>query len=60
MMLERTCSLKKMELHGINSKHQVLDNEASKSYKDAIQESVMTYQLVPPDDHRHNISEKSI
>ena len=41
-------------------KNQVLYNEAYKAYKDAIRESVMTYQLLPPDDHRRNIVEKEI
>ena len=49
-----------MKLCGILPKHQVLDNEVSKAYKDTIQESVMTYQLVPPDYYQLNITEKSI
>ena len=59
-MLGCTWALKRMKLCGIHPKHQVLDNEASQAYKDAIQESGMIYQVVPPDDHRHNIEEKSI
>eukprot|EP00804_Cyclotella_cryptica_P014428 CCRYP_004767-RA/>CCRYP_004767-RA protein AED:0.25 eAED:0.28 QI:0/0/0/1/1/1/3/0/487 len=36
------------------------DNEASAAYKQAILASGMTYQLVPPDDHRRNVAEKAI
>eukprot|EP00804_Cyclotella_cryptica_P002823 CCRYP_009357-RB/>CCRYP_009357-RB protein AED:0.24 eAED:0.24 QI:0/0/0/1/0/0/2/0/561 len=35
-------------------------NEISAAYKLAITNSGMTYQLVPPDDHRQNIAEKAI
>ena len=40
--------------------HQVLNNEASAAYNEVTQLSGMTYQLVPPDDHRQNLAEKSI
>ena len=40
--------------------HQILDNESSAKYKEAITKSGMTYQLVPPDNHRQNIMEKAI
>ena len=49
-----------MRAAGLNPKHQILDNEASKKYKDAIVLSGMTFQLVPPDKHRRNIAEKAI
>eukprot|EP00804_Cyclotella_cryptica_P019412 CCRYP_006613-RA/>CCRYP_006613-RA protein AED:0.27 eAED:0.27 QI:0/-1/0/1/-1/1/1/0/573 len=49
-----------MKACGIQPTRQVLDNEISAAYKLAITESGMTYQLVPPDDHRRNIAEKSI
>jgi hypothetical protein len=49
-----------MRQQGINPKHQILDNQASESYKDAIKASGMTYQLVPPDDHRRNMAKKAI
>ncbi len=42
---------------GIVSKHQeVLDNQASAAYKKAIGNSNMTYELVPPDNHRRNMT----
>eukprot|EP00804_Cyclotella_cryptica_P024317 CCRYP_015305-RA/>CCRYP_015305-RA protein AED:0.21 eAED:0.21 QI:0/0/0/1/1/1/2/0/741 len=52
LILARTRALSHM--------HQVLDNEASTAYKQAILDSGMSYQLVPPDDHRRNIAEKAI
>ena len=60
MMIGRTHALKFMKVCGIIPKHQVLDNEESKFYKDAIRESVTTYQIIPPDDHRRNISQRAI
>ena len=45
---------------GIEPTHQILDNEASKEYKGAITKSGMTFQRVPPDDHRRNVAEKAI
>ena len=49
-----------MRLYNLNPKHQILDNEASAKYKEAIQAYGMTYQLVPLDNHRHNIAKKAI
>ena len=40
--------------------HQFLDNKISQIYNDEIRESGMSYQLVPPDDHRRNITERAI
>jgi hypothetical protein len=40
-------------------RHQVLNNEISTAYKNAITTSGMTYQLVPPDDNQCNIVLKS-
>ena len=39
---------------------QVLDNEASAAYKAAIYDLNMSYQLVPPNEHRRNIAKKAI
>ena len=39
---------------------QDLDNEISKAYRTEVQATGMTYQLVPPDDHRRNVAEKAI
>ena len=45
---------------GIQPKHHVLDNECSADFEAAITKNQMTYQLVPPNDHRRNIAEKAI
>ena len=60
MILAQRRALARMKTQGIVPTHQVLDNEISKAYKTEIQATGMTYQLVPPDDHRRNISEKAI
>ena len=60
MMLGRTRILKTIKWCGINPNHQVLDDEASQAYKDAIQESGTTYQPVPPGDYWIDISKKTI
>ncbi len=60
LILARNRALTRMQQQGINPKHQILDNQASESYKDAIRASGMTYQLVPPDDHWCNMTEKAI
>jgi hypothetical protein len=49
-----------MQKVGIVPKHQVLDNQASVSYKKAIGDSDMTYELVPPDNHQCNMAEKAV
>ena len=58
VMLGRRRALKRMHAVGIISKRQVLDNETSMEYRQEIMETGMTYQLVPPDEHRQNIAEK--
>ena len=45
---------------GIVPKHQVLENEISKSYKAEIRATRITYQVALPDNHCRNIVEKSI
>ena len=52
--------LMRTKQQGITPAHQVLDNKISQIYKDEIRESGMSYQLVPPDDHRRNIAERAI
>ena len=49
-----------MQERGIVAKHQVLDNKISRAYKEEILATGMNFQLALPDDHRRNISEKSI
>ena len=60
MMLSRQQALKIMHAVGIIPKRQVLYNETSMAYGQEIMATGMTYQLVPPDDHRRNIAEKTI
>ena len=60
MILGRERALKRMRAEGVHPKRQVLNNEALEAYKTAIKESGMTYQLVPPDEHRRNFAEKAI
>eukprot|EP00804_Cyclotella_cryptica_P003838 CCRYP_020455-RA/>CCRYP_020455-RA protein AED:0.30 eAED:0.34 QI:0/0/0/1/1/1/2/0/650 len=60
LILARNRALQRMKACGIQPTRQVLDNEISAAYKLAITASGMTYQLVPPDDHRSNIAEKAI
>jgi hypothetical protein len=60
LILARARALQRMAACGIKPTKQVLDNETSASYKHAIINSDMSYQLVPPDDHRRNLAEKAI
>eukprot|EP00804_Cyclotella_cryptica_P030011 CCRYP_013454-RA/>CCRYP_013454-RA protein AED:0.36 eAED:0.39 QI:0/0/0/1/0/0/4/0/743 len=60
LILARTRALSRMQACRLTPQHQVLDNEASAAYKQAILDSGLTYQLVPPDDHRCNVAEKAI
>jgi len=45
---------------GVFPQQHILDNECSKEFKVAIKTNNMTYQLVPPHDHRRNRAEKAI
>ena len=38
----------------------ILDNDYSREYKEAIKNNNTKYQLVPPNDHRRNITETAI
>ena len=42
---------------GIQPKHHILNNECSADFKGTITKNQMTYQLVPPNDHRLNITD---
>ena len=50
----------RMRASGIEPMRQTFDNKASTAYKEAVTTSAMTYQLVPPDDHRRNVAAKEI
>ena len=45
---------------GFEPKWHILDNECSAEFKETIAKNGMEYQLVPPNDHRRNISEKAL
>ena len=45
---------------GVTPKMHILDNECSEEFKEQIRKNNMTFQLVPPHDHRRNIAEKAI
>ena len=49
-----------LNVAGIFPKEHILDNECSAEFKAAIKTNKMTYQLVPPHDHRRNRAEKAI
>ncbi len=60
LILAHAQALERMRKAGIVPKHQILDNQKLAVYKDAICASGMTFELVPPDDHWHNMAEKAI
>ena len=60
LILARRRALARMARRGITPRHQILDNQASAAYKTEIELTRMTYELVPPDDHRRNLAEKAI
>jgi hypothetical protein len=45
---------------GIKPTKQMLDNEISKEYREAIEERGIAVELVPPDNHRRNLAERAI
>ncbi len=49
-----------MRCRGLIPKHQILDNQAAAEYKAAIEASGITYEKVPPKEHRRNMTEKAI
>ena len=49
-----------IERKGIQPKLHLLDNECSEEFKEVMTKNGTKYQLVPPHDHRLNISEKAI
>ena len=49
-----------MRTAGLGTKKNMLENDISKEYKAVIKANGSTHELVPPEEHRHNIAEKSI
>ena len=60
MILDRIRTLGRMKEQGILPTHQVLDNKISAVYRLEIKQTIMTYQIVPPDYHRRNLAEKAV
>jgi hypothetical protein len=60
LILARDRELAGIRRCGLIPKHQFLDNQASAEYKVAIEASSVTYELVPPKEHQHNMAEKAI
>ena len=60
MIKSRRNALKRTKLQGILPLHQILDNEISEAYQEEILATNMSYQLVPTNVHRRNISERAI
>ena len=60
MIRARRDALLRIEIQNIVPVRQILDNEISEAYKQEIRNTGMTYQLVPPDNHRRNIAERAI
>ncbi len=52
--------INRLQSAGIAPKQHILDNECSNDFKEAIKTNNMTYQLVPPHNHRRNKAEKAI
>ena len=49
-----------MSKQRIKTKNIVLDNEISCEFKSVVENRQLTYQLVPPNDHRRNRAERAI
>ena len=60
LILAQAQALERMRKAGIVPKHQILDNQKSVVYEEAICALGMTFELVPPDDHWRNMAEKAI
>ena len=52
--------IERLKSQGIKPIKQMLDNEASQKYLKAIEEHGITWELVPPSNHRRNLAERAI
>jgi hypothetical protein len=52
--------INRMKTAGLGLKPHQLDNEVSTAYKECIHHNGMIHELVPPDNHRSNLAERSI
>ena len=46
--------------NGVVTKYYILDNECSLVFKNALKEANVTFELVPPNQHRRNAAERVI
>ncbi len=60
MMVAYQRIVNRMRTVGLGLKKHILDNEASKAFKEKIKENEMEYELVPPRNHQRNQSERVI
>ena len=60
MVKAHNAIVKKLHENNIKPSLMILDNECSKEMKQAIKLNEMRFQLVPPQDHRRNATEKAI
>ncbi len=60
LILTQARALKRMQKAGIVPKYQILDNKKLAAYEEAIRVSGMTFELVLPDNHCHNMAKKAI
>jgi hypothetical protein len=47
----------RLQSRGIKPTKQMLDNEISQEFREAIEKRDITLELVPPDNHRRNLAE---
>ena len=46
--------------HGHEITHYILDNECSRQFRETLDAAGITYELVPPHQHRRNAAERAI
>jgi hypothetical protein len=51
---------KRLTNNGIATTHYILDNECSSAFKDTLRQHDITFELVPPHQHRRNAAERAI
>ena len=52
--------IQRLKAAGIRPKKNVLDNEFSTEFKQAIKENELEYELVPKGQHRRNLAEQAL
>ena len=50
----------RLHKNGISTTHYILDNECSAAFKNALLQANVTFELVPPNQHRRNAAERAI